>query len=206
MSINDSGSERQVRAGSENVSRFQDKFLRRSKDGGETFREGTAFQKELGIVEKLRLRAGKTGKTMWRWGIGNPAKQQDRVSYKVRGGKLTVTDDDGRTIKESQEKGLSKYNGMTLHGKGNRTGEIEVKENWWSRRKLEQGNVSLTPNERKEREQAQSARLLARILSPFRKGKKERIGDNWFIDKAARTGHRIDQWQQRRSQKRRHRL
>ena len=167
MSVNNHRSERPIQAGSGNVERFQQKFRRSSKKDSETVREGLNARKEVGVFEKLRLRAQKTGKTVWRWGIGNPDKKEDRISYKVRGGKLTVTDDDGRIIKESQEKGLSKYNGMTLHGKENRKGEMVLKENWVNQRKLERGNRHLTPHEKSERtiKRAQTAVSVVKVIA-----------------------------------------
>ena len=208
MSVNNHRSERPIKAGSENVGRFQQKFRRSSKEGSEAVREGLNARKEVGVFEKLRLRAQKTGKTVWRWGIGNPGKKKDRVSYKVRGGKLTVADDDGRIIKESQEKGLSKYNGMTLHGKENRKGEMVLKENWANQRKLERGNRHLTPHEKSERtiQRAQPAVSVVKVIAKpvvwaykFVKGQKgKRAKGSKLLKTAARSGRKVSNTRRRR--------
>lgn len=208
MSVNNHRSERPIQAGSGNVERFQQKFRRSSKEDSETVRESMNARKEVGVFEKLRLRAQKTGKTVWRWGIGNPDKKEDRVSYKVRGGKLTVTDDDGRIIKESQEKGLSKYNGMTLHGKENRKGEMVLKENWANQRKLERGNRHLTPHERSERDIKRTHTAVSvgeLIAKPFveayklvAKQKGKRVKGSTLLKTAARTGRKVSNTRHRR--------
>ncbi|MFG6095041.1 hypothetical protein SPB21_07315 [Leptothoe sp. ISB3NOV94-8A] len=209
MSVNNYRSERPIQAGSGNVERFQQKFRRSSKEGSEAVREGLNARKEVGVFEKLRLRAQKTGKTVWRWGIGNPGEKKDRVSYKVRGGKLTVADDDGRIIKESQEKGLSKYNGMTLHGKENRKGEMVLKENWANQRKLERGNRHLTPYEKSERtiQRAQPAVSVVKVIAKpvvwayklvtKQKGKRAAKGSK-LLKSAARTGRKVSNTRRRR--------
>ena len=209
MSVNNHRSERPIQAGSGNVERFQQKFRRSSKEDSETVRESINARKEVGVFEKLRLRAQKTSKTVWRWGIGNPDKKEDRVSYKVSGGKLTVADDDGRIIKESQEKGLSKYNGMTLHGKENRKGEMVLKENWANQRKLEHGNRHLTPREKSERDikRAHTAVSVGELIAkPFvgayklvtkQKGKRAAKGST-LLKAAARSGRKVSNTRRRR--------
>ncbi|ESA36561.1 hypothetical protein N836_07240 [Leptolyngbya sp. Heron Island J] len=189
MSNNHYGSEQHVRNGSENAERFQEKFLQHSKSTGERLREGTAFRKEPGVFEKLRLRVQQRSKTVWRWGVGNPAKEQSRISYKVRGGKLTVADDEGRVIRESKERGLEQYNGMTLHAKENREGEMELKENVRDRQKLAQANAQLTPHEQRQKH-GWSGKLMAFVVN-FGK-KKARVKNSLVVDKAARAGYRIE--------------
>lgn len=193
MSSNN-GSERRVKAGSKDVERFQEKFLRGASRGGKVIDEQSPS-----VFEKLRLRVAQTSKSVWRWGAGNPAKEQDRVSYKVRGGKLTVTDDEGKVIKTSDEKGLNKYNGMTLQGKENRKGEMVVKENQWNHRKLEEGNIYLTPQERKDQKPDWTLRLIGRVSSFGGKRKRKKKGGNVVVNKIGRHGRKLDQATKRTS-------
>lgn len=196
MSDNNHSSGRQVRSGSRHVERFQEKFGSHPEGEGKSVpKEAIPGGKEPGVLEKLRLRVQQTGKAVWRW----PADKKEQVTYKVRGGKLTVTDEDGRVIQESKEKGLGKYNGMTLRGKANGKGEIALKENSRNRGKLEQGNAHLTPREHQEQAEHRQAKLLSwpvkfgRItkkvgVTAFRGGKKvggtaikggKKIGQKW---------------------------
>lgn len=193
------GSERRVKAGSKDVERFQEKFLLGASKGGKVIGEQSPS-----VFEKLRLRVAQNSKSIWRWGALNPAKEQDRVSYKVRGGKLTVTDDEGRVIKTSDEKGLNKYNGMTLQGKENRKGEMVVKENQWNHRKLEEGNVHLTPQERKDQKPDWAVKLIGGVFFPGKKRKKK--GGNVLVNKIARHGHKLDQATKKRSSGRRRKM
>ena len=195
------GSERRVKAGSKDVERFQEKFLRGASKGMKVIEEQSPS-----VFEKLRLRVAQNSKSIWRWGAGNPAKEQDRVSYKVRGGKLTVTDDEGRVIKTSDEKGLNKYNGMTLQGKENRKGEMVVKENQWNHRKLEEGNVYLTPQERKDQKPDWAVKLIGRVYSFGEKIKRKKKGDNVLVNKIASHGHKLYQATKKRSSGRRRKM
>ena len=154
MTDDRSSREHRVESGTADVERFRQKFEgSNNKYAQSPARLRGKPAKKPGAIDKLRARANRTRRTLLIWGVGNPAKDspdKKRITYKVRGGKLTAVDKDGNVVMEGKESGLSKYNGLTLKGEPNEKGDIELKGSWWNRLKLKRGNSFLTPRQRRE--------------------------------------------------------
>ena len=125
-------------------------------------RESTETQAEPGYMEKVRAKAHRTG-----YGVRKAAstmvlptakkveslsgeRPKEHLTYKVRGGTLTVTDENGETVMQSNEKGLEQYDGLTLRGEVNKEGELELTRGIGDRRRLSEGNEYITPREEQE--------------------------------------------------------
>lgn len=154
MTDDRSSHNRRIESSTADVERFRQKFEgSNSKYAQRIIEPRGKLAKKPGVMEKLRARANRTGRTIRIWGIGNPAKDdpdEERITYKVRGGKLTAIDKDGNIVMEKKERGLEKYNGLTLQGEPGKKGDIELKGSWWNRLKLQRGNQYVTPRERRE--------------------------------------------------------
>ncbi|NET34472.1 MAG: hypothetical protein F6K19_21010 [Cyanothece sp. SIO1E1] len=149
---------RQVKGVTEHEGKFRRKFEGTSRPGPSDIKvvEGRKAQGEKvaepGYLEKKQASLNRSKRVAWNWIIGRPSKNPDKPSltYKVRGGKLTVTDQDGRVVKESSEAGLEKYDGVNLHGEADEKGIIKVKAGALSKGKLAEGNEYVTPREKQE--------------------------------------------------------
>ncbi|NEQ50324.1 MAG: hypothetical protein F6K11_09360 [Leptolyngbya sp. SIO3F4] len=154
---------------------------------------GKKKAEEPGYMARKREEARRFGRQTWNvlWGT-DPLKDENKPkrTYQVKSGKLTVTDERGQVVMESQERGLEKYNGVTLSGEQNKRGEIEVKSALLSKQKIKEGNDYLTPQEKRELVEEAFRRKIEAIKN-FRR-KPSKWFDNWFLDKAAKNGYRRD--------------
>ena len=139
---------------------------------------------EPGYREKIRAKAQRTGyaarKAVSTMALPTARKVEamtdgtpkERLTYKVRRGVLTVTNEDGETVRQTHEKGLEAYNGLTLQGETNKKGEMELKRGMGDRRKLAEGNGYQTPREEREIEQNKAFERQVKAKSRRQKNKR----------------------------------
>ena len=156
-----------VKGKTADIQTFQQKFEGSrsgfARSGGSSGQgSGAKVKPEPGYMQKVRAKAHRrrhtarkigsalvlpTGKKIEALVDGKPREHR---TYKVRRGVLTVTNQDGETVMQTNEKGLDLYNGLTLRGETNDKGEIELKRGMGDRRKLAEGNGYVTPREEPE--------------------------------------------------------
>lgn len=135
------------------------RYTRGSRSGNS---KSKALPDEPGYMEKVRAKAHRAGYTARKAAstVALPTARKieslsgetpkERLTYKVRGGTLTVIDEKGETVMQSNEKGLERYNGLTLQGEVNKEGKLELERGMGDRRKLAEGNGYVTPREEQE--------------------------------------------------------
>ena len=191
MTDNSRVRERRVKGATEVEGKFRRKF--EGTGSGEVKDQRGKKAKEPGYIARKREEARRFGRQTRNalWGT-DPLKDENKPkrTYEVRGGKLTVTDEQGQVVMESQEKGLARYNGVTLSGEQNKKGEIELKSSLLSKQKVQKGNDYLTPQEKRELVE-EAFRRKVEALKNFRR-KPSKWFDNWFLDKAAKKGYQRD--------------
>lgn len=187
--------QRSVKGATQAEGKFRRKFESTSRPGPSDILRDVKSKpaKEPGLVERKRVEVRRASRVTWNWLGGDPLKESDKepLTYRVRGGKLTITDKDGRVISESREKGLEKYNGVTLHGEAGEKGDIRLKSTLLSKKKLEEGNQYVTPREKKEAAEDKvrgADGKLKELLNPFKKRK-----DKSLAKTNKRIALRIDQ-------------
>lgn len=189
------------------VKTFRQKFEGSRRQSTRGVRSRNTKTKELsdepGYMEKVRAKAHRTG-----YGVKKAASTmvlptarkveslsgetpKERLTYKVRGGMLTVTDEKGETVMQSQEKGLERYNGLTLRGEVNKQGQLELERGMGDRRKLKEGNEYVTPREEQEIKEDKEAIDNARQAKDV--GEKVRRGAKKTYDAGKKVGAHVKQ-------------